>query len=196
VSQRPDRRTALLDAALALIAESGLRSVTHRAVEARVGLPHGSTTYYFKSHEQLVEAAVDRLNEIDHAGVDTIGRELALELAIGRGELNIDRFAAALTAWIRQRPDVQLVRYELSLAGTRRPEIAAKMRASRASFIRLLMPVAVSVGAADPERDADTLLSLINGLIFDELTSREPGHEPAITARDLARVIRAIDKQT
>ena len=36
-----DRRTAILDGALAVLAEQGMRGLTHRAVDAAAGLPAG-----------------------------------------------------------------------------------------------------------------------------------------------------------
>ena len=41
------RREALLRAAVALLAEGGVRAVTHRAVADRAGVPLAATTYYF-----------------------------------------------------------------------------------------------------------------------------------------------------
>ncbi len=188
-----DRRTALLDATLALLGEGGLSAVTHRAVEAAAGLPHGSTTYYFKTRQQLIDAAVDRLAELDHQAVDAIGHEVAMVLAGGRGELDYARLAAGITAWISARPELQLARYELSLAGARRPEIAVKMQAGRASFVRLLLPIVVSVGSPEPERDAGILLALLDGLIFEQMTARTPGAPPpAIDELALRRVLAAI----
>ncbi len=192
MSERSDRRTALLDATLALIAEGGLAAVTHRAVEARAGLPHGSTTYYFRSRQKLIDAAVSRLAEIDHAVVDAIGHEVALLVAQRGPSIDYAELAARFTGWIRARPDVQLIRYELFLAGTRRPEIAHTMQEARASFVRLLVPIAVAAGADDPERAASTMVSLLNGLIFDELTARPPGHAPEITALDFERIVRFV----
>ena len=110
----------------------------------------------------------------------------------GRGELDYERIAAGITEWIRARPDVQLMRYELYLAGARRPEIAARMRESRQLFVRLMIPVAIAAGSTAPERDADLMLTLLNGLIFDELTSREPGHEPTIDPLALRRIIATV----
>jgi DNA-binding transcriptional regulator YbjK len=42
-------RAELTDAAIALLAESGVHGVTHRAVERRAGLPTGTASNYFRS---------------------------------------------------------------------------------------------------------------------------------------------------
>ncbi|HEX6382829.1 MAG TPA: TetR family transcriptional regulator, partial [Acidimicrobiia bacterium] len=52
------RREALLRAAIELLGETGVRSVTHRAVAERAGVPLASTTYYFSSVKELVEEAL------------------------------------------------------------------------------------------------------------------------------------------
>ena len=53
-----DRRTEILDAALRVLAEHGMRGLTHRAVDAAAGIAPGSTSYYFRSRSALVEGCV------------------------------------------------------------------------------------------------------------------------------------------
>jgi len=67
-----DRRTQLADAAIALVAESGMRGLTHRAVDARAGLPPGTTSAYLRTRQALIEAVVARIAELDLA--DMAGR--------------------------------------------------------------------------------------------------------------------------
>jgi len=192
MTARPDRRAQLLDATIAVIGRGGLSAVTHRAVEAEAGLPHGSTTYYFKTRQHLIDAAVEHLMVVDHEAVDWIAHEIAMVLAEGRGELDHDRLAGGITAWIRQRPELQLARYELTLAGSRRAEVRERMRAGRETFVRMLVPIVVAVGSPDPERDASALLAMLDGLILNELTGRPEGEEPTISGLALRRILEAI----
>ena len=62
-----DRRSTILDGALAVLAEQGMRGLTHRAVDAAAGLPSGSTSYYFRSRAALVTGCGQRLLEWDLA---------------------------------------------------------------------------------------------------------------------------------
>ncbi|MGI8430392.1 MAG: TetR/AcrR family transcriptional regulator [Solirubrobacteraceae bacterium] len=118
-----DRRTALLDVTLCLVAAGGLRAVTHRAVERDAGLPHGSTTYYFKTREQLVDAAVDRLAQLDHEHVDEMAYAVTMALAprAERLDPDLEAVGAALAAWLEEERTIQLARFELLLEGARRP---------------------------------------------------------------------------
>jgi AcrR family transcriptional regulator len=63
----PDRRTQLLDAALAVLADKGMKGLTHRAVDAAAHLPEGTTSNYYRNRAALVEAVLDRLLELDAA---------------------------------------------------------------------------------------------------------------------------------
>ncbi|SEC81528.1 DNA-binding transcriptional regulator YbjK [Rhodococcus koreensis] len=56
----PGRRDRLVDVAVEVIAERGVAGATHRAVAEAAGVPLGSTTYYFKSLEDLHAEAITR----------------------------------------------------------------------------------------------------------------------------------------
>ena len=118
-----DRRTAILDGALAVLAEQGMRGLTHRAVDAAAGLPPGSTSYYFRSRAALVAGCVQRLVERDlaedvaavNAAVLAAGQDLPAVLATVLTTVGV-RMATVE----RQRT---LARYELSLASVRDPAL-------------------------------------------------------------------------
>lgn len=61
----PDRRTQLLDAALAVVADGGMKGLTHRAVDAAAQVAEGTTSNYFRNRAALVEAVLDRLEQLD-----------------------------------------------------------------------------------------------------------------------------------
>jgi DNA-binding transcriptional regulator YbjK len=58
------RKRAIVEAACGLIAEVGVGRLTHRLVAARAGVPLGATTYYFRSLDELVEAALRHATEL------------------------------------------------------------------------------------------------------------------------------------
>lgn len=57
------RADAVADAALRLLAERGMRGLTHRAVDEAAGLPQGSTSNHARTRLALLETAVRRLAE-------------------------------------------------------------------------------------------------------------------------------------
>lgn len=54
VRRNPERRRALLDAAIDVLAEEGARGLTFRAVDARAGVPTGTASNYFTDRAQLL----------------------------------------------------------------------------------------------------------------------------------------------
>ena len=58
---RPSLRPKLLDAALDLIAESGVGALTYEALSLRTGVSKGGLIYHFPSKDALLEALTERL---------------------------------------------------------------------------------------------------------------------------------------
>jgi TetR/AcrR family transcriptional regulator, regulator of biofilm formation and stress response len=60
-------RDALIDAAISLVAESGLSRLTYRSLAAHAGVTHGSVQHHFESIDAVLEAALVRCLEISTA---------------------------------------------------------------------------------------------------------------------------------
>jgi len=183
-----ERRTEILDGALAVLAEQGMRGLTHRAVDAAAGLPLGSTSYYFRSRAALVTGCVARLLELDLAG------ELP---AFGAAPPDVDAVAAVLArvgvAMATDQRHRTLARYELSLAAVRDPDLRAELVRGGDTIRRLGAATLGALGATDPVMAADELAAVLDGLVLTALV-RGP-HEPAALAAwlhpALARTLRA-----
>ncbi|THA81492.1 TetR family transcriptional regulator [Streptomyces sp. A0592] len=117
-----DRRDRLRDAAVAVLAESGGRGLTHRAVDAAAEVPTGTAKNYFPTRDALLRAVAERCLEQYRA--------LASSLAgAGPGPADTEQLAALLAGLLRNvagpgRSRV-LAYLELQTEGTRRPWLAA-----------------------------------------------------------------------
>ena len=69
----PDRRTQLLDAALAVVADKGMKGLTHRAVDAAAQLAEGTTSNYYRNRATLVAAVLERMLQLDAALLEDQG---------------------------------------------------------------------------------------------------------------------------
>src|SRR3954467_5079961 len=78
------RRAELLDAAIHLIGSQGIDAVTHRAVAAAAGVSPASTSYYFRSKDELIDEALRALAERE------IERLRERRAALGDGIVDID----------------------------------------------------------------------------------------------------------
>ncbi|MDV6232760.1 TetR family transcriptional regulator [Rhodococcus sp. NPDC079359] len=80
-----DRRTAIADTALEVIARDGLRALTHRAIDSALDYPAGSTSYYFRTKSDLLAAVAARLVERSHASfMETAGDESDVATVVAR----------------------------------------------------------------------------------------------------------------
>src|SRR6478735_9549119 len=66
------RRRQLLDAALHVIADEGLKGLTHRAVDRRAGLPEGSCSAYWRTRQALQAALAAYVADALLADVDEL----------------------------------------------------------------------------------------------------------------------------
>lgn len=113
----PERRQRIIDAAIRVVGAKGLAGLSHRSVAAEADVPLGSTTYHFKTLDELMVAALRQANE-------GFGKVLASRggLADPDGDL-----AAELAGWLGEwlagdRTGVEL-ECELYLAALRRPAL-------------------------------------------------------------------------
>ncbi|MFI5491530.1 TetR/AcrR family transcriptional regulator [Actinoplanes sp. NPDC051859] len=179
----PNNRFAVLtDAAIDLLAELGMRGLTHRAVDSRAALPQGTTSAYFRTRKALIEAVVRRIADLDRQDLPD-GAETAPAIA------------AVLDHWMSGARNRTLARYACLLEATHHPELRTILRhgdASRAQARAML----AAIGVSNPQQAGDHLVACIDGLLFDRLigagarTAPPPGTEA--NRADLAVAITTI----
>ncbi|WP_328867856.1 TetR family transcriptional regulator [Streptomyces sp. NBC_00341] len=170
------RADLITDAALDLLAERGMRGLTHRAVDERAGLPQGSTSNYARTRQSLLEATVRRLaerevrvlapGELPAPGPSASpGTAPDLSAPAGQDAL-IAGLALALHRYLTRHPELLVCRYELALEATRRPELRAFFDATGRQFREPLVALMAAAGSPEPERHALSLVAWCEGLMF------------------------------
>ncbi|MFF1481227.1 TetR/AcrR family transcriptional regulator [Streptomyces sp. NPDC058301] len=181
----PDRRTLLADTAIDLVAATGLRGLTHRAVDAAAGLPAGSTSYYFRTRTALIGACYQRLAELDLGDFDGDGPPPAPDR---------DAVAAAIAAllyrWLTTGRARQLARFELSLEAARRPELEPELHRAGLGARARAAALLAGLGAARPEESAELLVGWTDGLLYDRLAGALAHSRPAPDLAELTGVAR------
>ncbi|CAM5480009.1 TetR family transcriptional regulator OS=Streptomyces cyaneofuscatus OX=66883 GN=G3I52_09935 PE=4 SV=1 [Streptomyces cyaneofuscatus] len=182
----PDRRDLIADAALSTVASSGLRGLTHRAVDTAAGLPAGSTSYYFRTRSALISACYLRLADLTVADVDRWQAE--------HGGTDPDSAAEALAVllhhWLTVGRDRQLARFELSLEATRRPELRADLETAGLAARSRATTLLSALGASRPAQAADLLVAWTDGLLYDRLAGAPAASRPAPDVTELTPVVR------
>ncbi|MGW0792453.1 TetR/AcrR family transcriptional regulator [Streptomyces sp. NPDC002911] len=156
------RAYLIADAALSLLAERGMRGLTHRAVDERAGLPQGSTSNHARTRQALLEAAVRRLAERE-AQVLVPGEPLT-------GSSDPAGAAAwlahALHRYLTGGTELLVCRYELALEATRRPGLRAFYDDAGRRFREPLVALMTLAGSAEPERHALSVVAWAEGMMF------------------------------
>ena len=179
-----DRRDAIADAAIHLVATRGLRGLTHRAVDTEAGLPPGSTSYYLRTRNALLTACVNRMLTRDLTGMPASGREVKvapLELLVGM-----------TVGLARDRPDDLVARYELSLEASRQPELRAAINEGGGQLRVLLAQLLDGLGVPDPSEAAWPVAAMMDGLLYDRVAGAGATLSPEAFEAGVRRSVTAL----
>lgn len=139
------RREAILTAAMDILAEEGVRALTHRSVAARAGLPPSSTGYYFPTIGELVEATFETYIE---RGIELLR---AVESREYRPEQTddevLDLMARGLVAAPRA-PQISIL--HLYLEAGSRPELQPIAERASEHFTGVAERILQMIGVDDP----------------------------------------------
>ena len=160
-----DRRDAIADAAIHLVATRGLRGLTHRAVDAEAGLPPGSTSYYLRTRNALLTACVNRMLARDVSAAATTGAQAPS----GVGVPPVELLVGMTVGLARDRPDDLVARYELSLEASRQPELRAAIDAGGRQLRALLAQLLDGLGVRNPAEAAWPVAAMMDGLLYDRV---------------------------
>ncbi|MFI9510953.1 TetR/AcrR family transcriptional regulator [Nocardia sp. NPDC052566] len=152
------RRTALLEAAVEVIAVGGVTAATHRAIATKAQVPLSTTSYFFASIDELVAEAMDMMVTQLLARIDTVAAEIA-DQSLGTDEM-VERYvdllldvpqsflAAVFTIYAQcpYRPQIQ--------------ELAHRMMAAFEAAAEKVLRIA---GAKDPGEGARAVVALVDG---------------------------------
>lgn len=182
------RRAELADAAIALLAESGVHGVTHRTVDRRAGLPAGTASNYFRSREALLVAAAERVGQLHYADMETIaGGRRANDRRSTRTRA-IELIAESLFLAATTYRGRYLAIFELQLESLRRPALAEALATLNRHSIAFTADHHAAHGLDIPPRAVPTLVTLFGGALFTLVTS-PPGAATRTAAQDLATAI-------
>ena len=166
MARNDDRRAALADAGIRVLADEGARGLTHRAVDAAAGTPRGTASNYFPTRDDLIAALVHRIGQrlTPDPGVVTPPQDRSPDAQL---------FADYLRDVVRRLatdPQVPLALFELRLEASRRPAVAAALGAWRQRAFE--DDVAFNAEAQLPGGRTELALLhyAIDGLMLDALT--------------------------
>lgn len=162
-----ERRRALADAGLRVLAREGARGLTHRAVDAEAGVPVGTASNYMRSRDALVRALVDRIGE-------RLAPDPAVVEALSARAPSRALFADYLRDVVQRltaSPDLALALLELRLEAARRPEVREALGAWRREAFAADVAFNAAAGLPGGARELALFHYAIDGLVLDRLTT-------------------------
>ena len=182
------RQVTLLEAAVRVLAHSGLRGLTHRAVDREAGLPEGTCSAYMRTRLALLT----RLTEYVAARFAEAIAELT-----GRIEENADvegyvvqQTAEMLRSWLTE-PELLLARLELSIEGSREPEIARIWQAQAHTLVAIVEHAMDSAAVEHGRARAVTLIAALDGVLLRALRE-EPDQRAKFVRESLELLMGAL----
>ncbi|WP_246083189.1 TetR/AcrR family transcriptional regulator [Nonomuraea diastatica] len=162
------RSELVADTAITLLAERGMRGLTHRAVDEAAGLPPGSTSNLARTRAALLELTLSRLTELEIRALGPAYTSAQAGDQAGDQAGMVDRVAETVHVQIKDRRRT-LARYELALEATRRPELREMYDAAGSRFRDPAVALLAAQGSRDPVRHAHRLVAFSEGLMFDAI---------------------------
>ncbi|NYG58314.1 DNA-binding transcriptional regulator YbjK [Nocardioides daedukensis] len=160
------RRQQLLLAAMEVVAENGLRGLTHRAVDRKAGLPEGSCSGYLRTRSALQGA----LASFVAARLEDDVRRLADEIAHHGEDL---AKAQAMTQSLFQQwlgaPALLVTKLELAMEGSRDQELASIFATSRRELVEVVEETMALAGREHSDERAEALVAALDGVLLGAL---------------------------
>ncbi|WP_199431251.1 TetR/AcrR family transcriptional regulator [Qaidamihabitans albus] len=188
-----NRKQRAADAAIEVIASDGLRGLTHRAVDARAGLPPGSTSSCFRTRLALLAAVLDRLAELDEAVVTAVpDTGWSTDTPEQRAAI-VDMLTDLLVYWLGPARSRTRARMELYVDATRRAELLPELQAANRRFVDRAAEGIRLTGLTNSDQAARMLVAHMDGLLYDALARPYlGGHDRAALRESLDTLVRGI----
>ncbi|MFJ9810939.1 TetR/AcrR family transcriptional regulator [Streptomyces sp. NPDC101158] len=164
--RNPERRAALVDAAIEVLAREGARGLTFRAVDTEAAVPPGTASNYFANRDDLLTQAGARVYERLQPGEEEISRQQAaspdretykelMKEVVGR----VSSFRTGYLALL-----------ELRLEATRRPELRAVLTERVRADVDANVSYHEASGLPGDATAVKLLILAFNWLITEQLT--------------------------
>jgi AcrR family transcriptional regulator len=160
------RRRRLMAAATEVVAEQGLRGLTHRAVDRAAGLSEGSCSAYYRTRQALQQGLAEYVASTAAGDVASLTEDL--RVCGPDDDRKVELTTRLFLRWLTER-DVLLARLELELAATRDPGLAAVLTEWRQRLVGIVGAIMTDRGVTESDRRAEVLVAALDGVLLTAL---------------------------
>ncbi|OEJ95704.1 TetR/AcrR family transcriptional regulator [Streptomyces thermolilacinus] len=166
VRRNDERRAALVDAAIEVLAREGARGLTYRAVDTEATVPPGTASNYFASRDDLLTQAGARVYERLQPDEAVFARHRAA----GRDRETYVELMREVVARVAAFRTGYLALLELRLEATRRPELRRVLTERVRADVDANIAYHESSGLPGDTTAVKLLMLALNWLIVEQLT--------------------------
>ncbi|MFC3998040.1 TetR/AcrR family transcriptional regulator [Nocardiopsis sediminis] len=163
--QNPERRAALVDAAIEVLAREGMRGLTFRAVDAEADVPKGTASNYFANRDDLLTQIGGRFYERMAASAS-----VAEALEGPRDRARLAALMRDLVDRITEFRSGYLALLELRLEATRRPALRDVLTRTIRADVEANIGFHLESGLPGDTTSVVALILALNQLITERLT--------------------------
>lgn len=166
-----ERRLLLLETTLEVIGRDGVDAVSHRLVAKRAGVPLGSTTYWFRSREEMLTEALTHFARAETAAVAERLAEVTSASRDGGTEAAVDAICRLLAPQLGEGRWRTVAQYALLGEAARRPELAPVVQDWNEVWWQALESLFEVLELAAGRLEARMLLATLDGLLVQQLAA-------------------------
>ena len=190
MKKRPEgtaqRQRHLLDCAMQVVSEAGLRGLTHRAVDRRAELPEGTCSVYYRTRLALLTALTQHVADRLVADVDRATAGLAQDYDVDAAERQT---VELLGGWARS-PELLATLIEMTLESVRTPSLREQVSRWRSRLTGIVAVVVERAGRPDVQVRAEVVVASLEGIVVAALAEAAPERE-AFVRRTVPLVLRS-----
>ncbi|GLY52354.1 TetR/AcrR family transcriptional regulator [Lentzea sp. NBRC 102530] len=160
------RRTALLNAAIDVLAEEGARGLTYRAIDAKAGTPPGTASNYFANRDELMSAVMTQV----HVRLMPSDESVEESLRAPRDQALSVKFMHDIVKRADADKACYLAMMELRLEATRRPDLQAALTKTIAEGIEFNVEFNEQSKLPGDRMTVMLMYFAMTGLIYERLT--------------------------
>ncbi|WP_405588854.1 TetR/AcrR family transcriptional regulator [Streptomyces sp. NBC_01092] len=162
----PERRAALVDAGVEVLAREGARGLTFRAVDAEAGVPVGTSSNYFTGRDELLRQIDARL----HVRLAPDPEVIAGLLTRPKDRALVTAFMHDLMARATRDRTGYLAMMEMRLEASRRPELRSSFTKSVRGDLDEAIEFHRAAGLPGGDEVVTVLYLAMLGLLLEHLT--------------------------
>lgn len=156
-SAHGEGRTALMLAAIRVVARDGLRKLTYRAVAEEAGLTHGLVRHHFGSIDSLILEALTYCTDVSLANID-----------IDPPSGEVEDFLRGLFGFLRSDGETQVFQYVVMLESRQKPALQEAVAQMLVRYKQVVQDALTRMGITADTGTVEMVYATLEGVVLQE----------------------------